>query len=326
MSEIKSLSVFVSDGDSAVGLAVVREWVKRGAKVAASTRNGTKGANIIRANGAVPTYTDLAREADIKSTLHMTKADVVIDLSGTLVNDAPYGKNSYDPAIVNNVPMLNACHAVNIGKLIYVSMGAAVGDTHGHPVDESAEISRGNDLFKAFARAESVLLNSDFNVTVLRAGYIYGDHSPALDHLAETLARGRAVPMGTGHASFISTLDLTSAILAVADAESLPNRLYHIADEHPISLDGFADKLGVALGVGHGTRLPILSELGMTELQSSLLAQSFALDNSRAKKELNWTPQFANQDAGIERMLMYWRAENVVTVAPVPASSALVKS
>jgi 2-alkyl-3-oxoalkanoate reductase len=324
---VQPLSVFVTHGDSVVGRALVRQLVKRGAKVAASTANGTHGAHTIRQDGGVPTYTDLHREADIKSTLLMTKADVVIDLSATALNHIPLVKNTPNLAHLNNVPLLNACHAVGVKKLIYISSVVAYGDTHGASVDETAPLSRENDFFRALARAESVLLNSDFNVFVLRSGYLYGGHTPALDAIATMVTSGRPAISGKGVNSFTHVDDLTSAILKTVDAESLPNRLYNIVDDAPISFDGFVAQLGEGLGVGAPLYLPVLSSLGISGLQESLLNQSTLASNARAKAELGWTPQYPSQQHGIERMLMTWRAEEAPAETPTSATSmALVKA
>lgn len=331
------LSAFVTYADTSAAHAIIRALLKQGYKVAASTTHGTKGAAAIRALGAVPTYTDLSREADIKSTLHMTKADVVIDLSATLANVLPFSKVTVNTASLDIVPLLNACHAIGIKKLIYVGFLGALGNTggdhhddhgHAHPAtaSESTELSRDNDVFKALARAESVLLKSDFNVVILRSGYLYGDHSAALDSLVATLKGGRPVIKGSGVAPFVHVDDLASAVLIAAEQSDIPSRVYHISGDSPLTFDAFASGLGEALGVGDPFYLPVLSTM-TSGLQETLLNQSVHVGNGLAKTELGWSPKYPTVAEGIERMLMIWRANEVHALpAPKTEASALVKA
>jgi nucleoside-diphosphate-sugar epimerase len=334
----KPLSAFVSYADTGIGRAVVRALLKHGYKVAGSTANGTVGAAAIRALGAVPTYTDLSREADIRSTLHMTKADVVVDLSGSLANALPFTKVGVDTTKLDVVPLLNACHAVGIHKLIYVGFLGALGNTggdhhdeghgHGHhdTASESTALSRDNEVFKALARAESVLTKSDFNVVVLRAGYLYGDHSPSLDALVAALKGGRPVVKGAGVAPFVHVDDLADAIVIAAQQRKIPSRVYHITGDTPLSFDAFATRLGEALGVGDPFYMPVLSTM-TSGLQETLLAQNIHVSNGLAKTELGWSPKYASVVDGVERMLMIWRAEEAPALpAPKSTETALVQA
>ncbi len=327
-------SVFITHADSAAGRALVEAWVKQGARVAGSTVHGTAGAAAIRSAGAIPTYTDLSREGDIRSTLAMLKADVVIDLSSMQVNTLPFSKVNVKPSALDVVPLLNAAHAAGVKRLIYVSfLGALPGaghddHDHGHSHEatpETIELSRDNDVFRALARAESVLLKSDLNVTVLRAGYVYGDRDPATDALVQAMKAGRPLVNAPAHVPFIHVDDLAAAVLRAAQAESLPSRVYHIADDHPLSLNAFAARLGAALGIGAPLHLPLLNVL-VSGLQETLLTHSVHADNALAKAELGWEPRFPTVEAGFAQMLLEWRAAEAPAL-PAPASpeAGLVK-
>jgi nucleoside-diphosphate-sugar epimerase len=320
----KPLSAFITYADSAPGRSLVRALTARGWKVTGATPNGTAGAVAIREDGAIPTYTDLQREGDVRSALLLSRADVVIDLSSTLVNQLPFARPTADTARLDVVPLLNACHALGVGKLIYVSFVGVYGETGEALADENTDVSRATDVQKALVRAESVLLHSDFNVYVLRAGYLYGQHSPAIDRLVAALKGGRAVPRGRGVVSFVHVDDLRDAVLKVIDAENLPNRLYNVVDDAPVSFDAFAAALGTALGVGAPLQLPFT--LGVSAAQEALLAQNTRATNARARAELGWQPAYPTQAAGIERMLLLWRAEEAPAL-PAPAQeTALVKA
>lgn len=328
------LSVFLTHADSLVGRALIKAWVKLGAKVAGSTAHGTTGASIIRSLGAIPTYTDLSRERDIRGTLALTKADVVIDLSSMQVNQLPFHKVNVNPAALDVVPLLNAAHAAGAKRLIYVSfLGALPAEHHddgehhhAQPIAETAELSRDNDVFRALARAESVLLKSDLNVTVLRAGYVYGDHEPAMDGLVSALRSGRPLLHAPARVPFVHMDDLAAAVVLATQADALPNRVYHIADDQPLSFNEFAARLGTALGVGAPLHLPLLNIM-VSGLQETLLNHSVHVSNALAKAELGWQPRFPTVEAGFEQMLLEWRAAEAPALpAPAAQERGLIKA
>ncbi len=329
-------SVFITHADSAAGRALVKAWVKQGARVAGSTIHGTQGAAVIRSAGAIPTYTDLSREGDIRSTLAMIKADVVIDLSSMQVNVLPFSKVSVTPAALDVVPLMNAAHAVGVKRFIYVSFLGALpsaghddehSHSHGHEAAaESTELSRDNDVFRALARAEGVLLKSDLNVTVLRAGYVYGEHDPAVNALARAMKAGRPLLNAPAHVPFIHVDDLAAAVLRAAQADALPNRVYHIADDHPMSFNEFAARLGAAMGIGAPLHLPLLNVLA-GGLQGTLLSHSVVASSALAKADLGWEPRFPTVDHGFEQMLLEWRAAEAPALpAPTSQETGLVKA
>lgn len=331
-TEPQPLSVFVTHADSMAGRAIVAALIGEGAKVAGSTTHGTRGAAAIRRLGAVPTYTDLSREADIRSTLLMTKADLIVDLSTTLLNDLPYAKTSLTPAMFDVVPLLNAAHEVGVKQIVYVGFLGALGasdhhdhDSHGQPAlaDEHTELRRDNDIFRALARAESVLVKSDFNVVVLRAGYLYGQHSAGMDALNNALRAGRPVADGPGSAPLLYLQDLVSAVLTVIHSEHVPSRVYHITGDTPMTFDAFAQRFSEMLGVGAPLHLPILS--AASGLQATLLNQSVHASNGLAKAELGWSPAYPTVNSGLEHMLLQWRASEALALpAPVTDDKALV--
>lgn len=321
------LSVFVTAADSPLGLSVVRALVRQGYQVTGATRNGTVGGALIRAVGALPTYTDLQREADVRSSLLMTKASIVVDLSSASVNQLPYSKITPEVATLDTVPLLNASHTVGIQKFIYVGFVGAYGDTGSALVDESAPLSKENEVFRALNRAENVLLHSDLNVVVLRGGVIYGGDASSLHALTTPLKAGRPIVDGAGVTSFVHLEDLTAAVVMALQAETLPSRVYNIVDDQPASFDTFAATFSTALGIGAPLHVPVLGMLGVSGWQATLLHQSTRVNNARAKAELGWAPLYRHHADGIERMLLLWRAADApLALASVAESSALVKA
>jgi nucleoside-diphosphate-sugar epimerase len=315
-------SVFVTGADSPLGRAVVRTLVKRGYKVTGATRNGSAGAAAIRADGAIPTYPDLSREGEIRSVLHMAKADFVVHVATQDLNLLPtlaydYGAHS---DVFDTVALVKACQSVGVKRVVYASFAFLYGDTGAQEVDETHALSRDNDFYKVAINAENALLKADVPAVVLRAGYLYGAHNPALDALHDAILRGRPVFDGTGVTSFVHVDDLASAIVSALEAHELAHKVYNIVDDAPLSFAQFTDALGSALGVGAPLRLPFVANALMDETLLARLAQSTRASNARAKAELGFLPAYPNVQAGIERMLLQWRAASAPTT-PAPTES-----
>ncbi len=324
--ETHTPSVFVTGAETPVGRVVVRTLAKRGYKVVGATRDGSHGARLIREDGGIPSYPDLTREGEIRSVLNMSKAEFVVHVASQEVNLLPTLNYDYDAHldVLDTSALVNACKGSTVKRIVYTSFAFLYGDTEGHSVDETHALSRDNDFYKAAIRAENALLKGDFPAVVLRAGYLYGEHNGAVDALHNALIKGLPVFDGEGLASFVHVNDLASAVLAVLDTPELPHNVYNITDDAPLRLSAFTDTLGEALGVGGALRLPLVSGALLGDTQLARLSQSFAASNARAKAELGWKPTYASVSAGIDRMLMNWRAEGAASAPATSASKDIV--
>lgn len=326
-AEIKPLSVFVTGAETSIGRALVRTLARRGYRVTGAVRNGTAGAVAVREDGGVPAFPSLSRAGEIRSVLKMAQADVVVHLASQALNVLPYTPVDWTGHrdVLNGESLLEAAKSVGVKRVIYTSFAFLYGDTEGAVVDEDTATSPDNDFYKAAIKAEKAILKADIPAYVARFGYLYGGRNVALDALADTLRVGKILPQGAGYASFVQQEDAVEALIALITREDeAPNRVYNIVDDTPVTLDGFVDALASGLGVGHPLRVPALVQtFTMGESQNTLLAQSFKVSNARAKAELGWKPSYATLQAGIERMLLQWRAEGAPAPQPVPEAKEI---
>lgn len=317
----EQLSIFVTGADTGVGRATVRALVARGHKVAGTTDQGVAGADRVRADGAVPIFTDLQRGSELKSLLQMAKADVIIHLRPQVLNQPPFVKPDFESAnalLLDEMDRLaEAAGWVGVKKLVYASFSFLYGDAHGEWVDEDSALDTDNALFKAAANAEAAILDGGVPGYVMRAGFVYGSGSAGVQDAAEAIKRSRGIPAGNGLAGWIHETDLARALMLAAEHEDQDNAVAHVfnvVDDTPITPDDFLEKLASELGLPRpGTGNP-LSRLFADDLQSALLNQSAKVKNERIKAQLGWQPQYASVDSGIDQMLLTWRAaEGVVT-------------
>lgn len=315
------LSVFITGGDSGTGLALTRMLSTDGVKVVGATEHGTDGARKIRKAGGVPVYPELIRETALASAILMAKAQVVVHLTPQAANAIPQVAQDYDALATlvkqSTESIMSAAGQTGVKRVIMVSSAAAYGDHHGEAVDEATALSTANALYKAIAQAESAVLDGGIKGYILRAGFQYGGENAALRQLGDELIGGGKVLGGNGLAGFIHEEDLASAIVALvkkdfSDDEAMAT-VYNIVDDNPATPDAFIDALGTELGIGQPTRTRgnlIDMLLGReANIQDDLLGHSAKPSNAKAKQELGWAVNNKTFAVGLDRTLLFWRAE-----------------
>jgi nucleoside-diphosphate-sugar epimerase len=312
-------TVFITGADSGAGRALVRQLVTRGHRVVGSTHNGSQGAFTIREDGGLPVYPDFEREGEIRSVLLMSRAEIIVHLMAQPLNGLPYSVLNVTPYLSllrqGTDNLLQAAGNVGIRRVIFPSFTSIYGDADGETVDETASTSRANLLFQALAAAEAAVQDGTIPGYVLRAGFTYGANSAATRQLADTLRAGNGIPSGTGLAGWVHEDDLMRAILLLIDrpfADEPLEEIYNIVDDTPATPTQFAEKFAEALGA-----MPLFSRGGgfaamlrrPDPVQKDLLHNSAAPSNEKARQQLGWTPEYSDQRAGIEQLLLRWRAD-----------------
>src|SRR5688572_125022 len=140
----QALNIFLTGGDSGVGLVLARELVKRGYKVFAAASKGTAGANRIRRVGAFPVYPELTREGSLRSAMMLARADVVVncasqDFIGLPQYRIDYGKTAH-VLEDGTEALVAAAGKLGIKRLIHLSAAYVYGNTTS-PVKEDAPVA-----------------------------------------------------------------------------------------------------------------------------------------------------------------------------------------
>jgi nucleoside-diphosphate-sugar epimerase len=314
MSENNQVHIFITGAGQGAGLAAVREATRRGHKVTGTTSLGTVGANRIRRAGGLPVYPDLARESALYSAIMMSKADVVINAAPQALSGIPHYRVNYEEMLpwlyASTEALLLAAGRADVKRIVHLSSAAIYGATH-EAATEDAHLNFHNALLRALDDAEDSIFDGGMRGYVLRTGAIYGS-TEACAAVIQKLRTGQAVPAGHHKTSWVNEEDVASAALQIAeieaDNEALAN-VYNIADDEPMSPDDFIDMLGVAYGIGEPVRMNgLMAQFRTSEFQRELLAHGSVIDSSKAKTDLNWQANVSKAQ-GIEKMLLFWRAE-----------------
>ena len=168
---------------------------------------------------------------------------------------------------------------------------------------------------------------SDCRVVILRIGEVYGSESRLLRELATRLKRGFCPCPGSGHVavSFVHAYDRTFkpvedvALAFLCALERAPSgvSIYNVADDEPTTWRSFVRHLGDLLGTPPPVFLPhplasvymvghqLISRMArrepvLTRHALRLLNTPKALANQKIKRELAFTPRFANFRRGLE--------------------------
>ncbi len=163
-------------------------------------------------------------------------------------------------------------------------------------------VAGGETIADIILAGEKSVLNSKIPDTrVLRLGGLYG---PGRHHLLNQLKRGELVFGGrTDHLiNYLHRDDAASAILAACLSGPTGSRVYNITDGHPVRKDDLIQWIAKKLGTSDPV-FDVNAPAGPRMQRGGRTQPSRWVDNTRAKSELNWRPQFPSILEGLSRIM-----------------------
>ncbi len=312
--------VFVTGANTGAGRATVQLLARQGIQVTGACESSAKSANQVRADGGIPTFTDVTRVGEIRSALKLNNANVIVHLAPATMNGVPHMAVDWDGAFLKQSANAVAEAAGQMGaeKIISLSFASVYGDTHGEAVDESAHVAH-DDMAHDIEQAEHAILDGGVTGYVLRGGYLYGGHSRATFDLANAFQHSRGVYAGTAPKSWIHEADLASAVLALIEHETdaeTTGVVFNVADNTPATPNAFAEQLSEAIGLGNvkyssgGWR----SYIFPLSAQEETLKYSTLIKNDKLKSEVGWSPAYPSFVEGMDTTTLVWRAKDVAEI------------
>jgi len=318
------MRVFVTGAANELGREVVRQLIDRGHQVTGMIQRRSEAA-VVESDGGQPLLADPANGVEIERALHIAEADVVLNLapqkSNTLLHDGQGWRGLDERLPKQTIALLQAANASGVQFLLHGSYAFLYGsaeDGDGDRIDEAAPLRRQarDRLFAAAIEVEKMISeNKHFPVCIMRFGYLYGPHSRDLALYETSFKRFRPYYAGPEEhrGNFVHFTDAARA--AVLAGEKQPaNVIINVVDGTAVSFGIFIDTFAQALGRKKPRRIPLWAVRFAPAIASQQVKQlnlhAAQVDNSRARRLLEWTPAYPSYHEGLAQTVRVWREEN----------------
>jgi 2-alkyl-3-oxoalkanoate reductase len=302
------MRVFVTGATGALGRYLVPGLVTAGHEVTATTRTPGKVAQL-RAAGAEPVVLDgLDREAVI-AAVQAAAPEVIVHEMTALAGLRSLRHPDQTFAATNELRtrgtdnLLAAAAQAGTRRVIAQGYAGAGPDKRSGPLKTETDPSDWRSMRSAvqgpaaIAYVEKTVPADAPEGIVLRYGGLYG--RGASDLLLDML-RKRQVPViggGTGVWSFIEVTDAAAATIA-AVGQGAPG-LYNVVDDDPAPVAEWLPYLAQVAGAKPPLRVPAwLGRLLAGEFVVAQMTTSRGYSNQKARKELDWVPQYPSWREG----------------------------
>jgi nucleoside-diphosphate-sugar epimerase len=187
-------------------------------------------------------------------------------------------------------------------RLVYLSTTGVYGDAGGDLVDEDSPLHPTTDRAQRRADAEAQVraysAEHGVPVTILRVPGIYGPGRLPL----ERLRRGEPVirHAEAGYSNRIHVDDLVEALLLCATVPVAAGRTYNVTDGNTATMTEYFERVAALAGLPAPTLISRAeAETRLSPGLMSFLAESRRIDSSRIRRELGFSPRFADLRLGI---------------------------
>lgn len=301
------MKVFVTGATGFVGGAVVKELLGQRHQVIGMIRDPTKATSLME-KGMTPIVGEMTSPETYLSVIPTVDAVIQtaqLSVKGRFTNANKDKINQADESMT--LALAKAC--LQHGKLIIYTSGCFNYGDHGtNWIDEDTP-SNPSPLGEGHALVVSQLMslhkNEGLKLVVLSPGFVYGPGGLFKTSFYDTLKKGqlRVFGQGQNYWSPIQVDDLARAFSS-ALVHGHYGEVYNIVDDNPISLRQLIDNITSAQGVKSvGTIPPWLISLLIGGPLVKSLTSSFRVRNEKAKRDLNWQPQYGSFKDGIKSVL-----------------------
>jgi nucleoside-diphosphate-sugar epimerase len=302
------MHVYVAGATGAVGRSLIPQLIRAGHTVTASTRSAAK-ADRLRALGAEPVVVDGLDADAVSEAVTAAEPDAIVHQMTALAGTPDLRRFDRWFATTNRLRttgtdiLLAAARNVGVVRFVAQSYTGWSNPRTGGRVKTEAD---GLDPHPAKAQREAIAAiryleetvpSAGVHGVVLRYGNFYGPG--ASDQLVELVRRRRFPLVGDG-AGVWSWIHLDDAAAAtVAALERGEPGVYNITDDDPAPASQWLPYLADAVGAKPPLRVPTwLARLMAGEVAVRWMTEGRGSSNAKAKRELNWTPDWSSWRQG----------------------------
>ena len=213
----------------------------------------------------------------------------------------------------NTIGMVNLCHQLRTRKYLkrYVHISSA--EVYGscpQPLKEDAPLNPSTPYAVSKAACDLHLLtlykNFKFPVMITRFTNVYGKHQQLYKIIPRTMInikKGQKTQLHGGGRAVKTWLHVRDAANAIVQTAQLgkEGEIYHFGDDHTYSVSDLVKKICAIMGKDFSAVTEIVDERSGQDAR-------YALDYSKAEREISWFPQI-DFEPGLKETLM-WIQDN----------------
>jgi nucleoside-diphosphate-sugar epimerase len=292
------MRILVTGASGFIGGVVCRRAIERGHEVTA----------LVRRPGSEPSGTaavtgDLAAGGGLEQAVAEARPECVVHLAAEIASQRDAAKVT-EVNVEGTRRLLDACLALPEPRPRFVFSSTVVtGDAHGELLTEDSALPVETPYGRAKQQGERMILESGLEAVVIRPSHVYGPGGWYGEELVPRLRQpGRFAVIGGGANLWdvVHVEDVAEAILLAAESDAANGRIYHVADDEPITYYDFMALTAAELGVGRPRRIPApVARLVAGGNAVDAVVRSARSSNARIKGELGWEPRFATAREGV---------------------------
>ena len=207
------------------GEALGKRLFSIGHKVSGILRNKENNARLIEL-GITPLNLDITKTSEIQQ-IPNNYDNIIISVSSSRGGLDAY-KNVFGKGMIN---ISNWLQTQSIKSVVFISSTSVYRETDGEWVNEEINNPPSNSTSKILLRAEQLVTNIDYPVTILRSSGIYG---PRRGYLFNQYMKGIAKIDGKGE-RFINMVHRNDLVEAIITSLQKPGGIYNITDDEPVT-------------------------------------------------------------------------------------------
>ncbi|MDR3678402.1 MAG: NAD(P)-dependent oxidoreductase [Flavipsychrobacter sp.] len=240
------MKILVTGATGKVGSRLVPRMLAKGYDVSILVRDAAKASTLAQL-GARVVVGDLFSPDTLPAAVE--GVDAVIHLAAlfrTFTDNEGIVKTNYG----GTVALANASITAGVKRFVFVSTGNVYGSGYQHPAREDDKVNindpRAYSSSKIAAEQELLSLHKikDFDVRVLRLGFVYGDKDPHIEEIIPLLKKMKRHSGSRMH--MVHHLDVAQSLTLLLHTEGLNGEIFNVADDAPITLYELADSVGQA--------------------------------------------------------------------------------
>jgi nucleoside-diphosphate-sugar epimerase len=304
--------IFLAGGTGAVGRPFIKQAIRRGHEVVATTQSPAK-VPLLKSLGATPVVMDGLDASAVGEAVARARPDAIVHQMTALAGKTDFKHFDEWFAVTNRLRteglrhLLAAAQATGVGLLVAQSYAGWPGSrgpgslsTEQDPFNEPLPSQR--ESLDAIKYLERTVTTAPLTGIVLRYGSLYG---PGASEDMVALLRKRMMPMiggGTAVTSWLHVDDAAGATLAAL--EKPKGGIYNIVDDAPARVNQWLPAMAKAVGARPPLNLPTwIGRLLAGDAAVRFMTETGGFSNAKAQLVFDWQLQWPSWHEGFRLAL-----------------------